>query len=123
VTGSLYRSGSGGTRGNGLEAARGVRYRCVLGRGLPAFVFVALSDRSSRTSVARRLGGAFLDGVNVASIALMAVVTAQLARAAIVDLPTGALALVAAVLLIRFRVNSAWLVLAGGLVGVVVGLG
>jgi chromate transporter len=59
----------------------------------------------------------FLDGVNVASIALMAVVTAQLARAAIVDVPTGVVALVSAVLLIRFRVGSAWLVPAGTLVG------
>jgi chromate transporter len=50
---------------------------------LPAFVFVAMSSallpRLRRTPVA----GAALDGVNVASLALMAVVTAQLAGAAI----------------------------------------
>ena len=92
----------------------------TVGIFLPAFVFVALSGplvtRIRRSPVA----GAFLDGVNVASIALMAVVTAQLARAAIVDLPTVALALVAAVLLIRLRVNSVWLVFAGALVGLTV---
>ena len=61
--------------------------------------------------------GAFLDGVIVASLALMAVVTWQLGRAVVVDLTTAALALASAVLLLRFRLNSAWLVLAGGLVG------
>ena len=53
----------------------------------------------------------------------MAVVTVQLARAAIVDGPTAALALASAVLLIRFRVNSAWLVLGGGMVGLLAGRG
>ena len=95
----------------------------TVGIFLPAFVFVALSGPLVPRIRRSPFAGAFLDGVNVASIALMAVVTAQLARAAIVDLPTGALALAAAALLIRFRVNSAGLVLAGGLVGVVVGLG
>ena len=64
------------------------------------------------------MAGAFLDGVNVASLALMALVTAQLARAAVVDVPTLLLALASAVLLIRFRVNSAWLVLAAAAIGV-----
>jgi chromate transporter len=41
----------------------------------------------------------------------MAVVTAQLARAAIVDVPTAALGLASAGLLIKFRVYSAWLML------------
>lgn len=61
--------------------------------------------------------GAVLDGVNVASLALMAVVTWQLARAAVVDLPTVAMALVSLVLLLRYRVNSAWLVAGGALLG------
>ncbi|WAM25408.1 chromate efflux transporter [Myxococcus sp. NMCA1] len=84
---------------------------------LPAFVFVALSGplvpRLRRSWVA----GAFLDGVNVASLALMAVVTWQLGRAVLVSPLPVALAAVAAVLLIRYRVNSAWLVLGGGCVG------
>jgi chromate transporter len=44
-------------------------------------------------------------------------VTARLGRAALVDLPTLVLALVSALLLIRFRVNSSWLVLGGALAG------
>ena len=89
----------------------------TIGIFLPAFVFVAVSGplvpRLRRSPIA----GAFLDGVNVASIALMAVVTAQLARAAVVDATTLGLGLASAVLLLRFRVAASWLVLAGGLLG------
>ena len=84
---------------------------------LPAFVFVALSGPLVPKLRTSPLAAAFLDGVNVASLALMAVVTAQLARAAIVDVPTALLAAVAAVALVRFKVNSTWLVLAGAAVG------
>ncbi|WP_164015886.1 chromate efflux transporter [Pyxidicoccus trucidator] len=97
----------------------------TVGIFLPAFVFVALSGplvpRLRRSWVA----SAFLDGVNVASLALMAVVTWQLGRAALVDAWTVGLAVVSAVLLLRFRVNSAWLVLGGGAAGVLLagGLG
>jgi chromate transporter len=58
-----------------------------------------------------------LDGVNVAAVGLMAAVTWLLGREAIVDPLTAAITVVAAFLLIRFRVNSAWLVLAGAIVG------
>jgi chromate transporter len=89
----------------------------TVGIFLPAFVFVALSGplvpRLRRSAAA----GAVLDGVNVASLALMALVTWQLARAAVVDVPTGAMALVSLILLLRFRVNSAWLVAGGALAG------
>jgi len=56
-----------------------------------------------------------LDGVNAAALGLMAAVTWELARAAVVDVVTLLLALSAAVLLVRFKVNSTWLVLGGGL--------
>lgn len=84
---------------------------------LPSFVFVALSGplipRLRRSPAA----GAFLDGVNAASLALMAVVTLSLARAAIVDGKTALLAAAAAYLLTARGVNSAWLVLGGGALG------
>jgi chromate transporter len=89
----------------------------TVGIFLPSFVFVSFSGPLVPRLRKSPVASGFLDGVNVASIALMAVVTAQLARAAIVDVPTAALALVAALLLIRFRVSSAWLVPAGALVG------
>lgn len=84
---------------------------------LPAFIFVALSGpvvpRIRRSATA----AAFLDGVVAASLSLMAVVTVQLARGSLVDLFSILLTLGSAMLLIRFRLNSAWLVLAGALAG------
>ncbi len=64
-----------------------------------------------------KTAGAFLDGVNVASLALMAIVTWHLGRAAIADVPTAVLAAISAIVLVRWRVNSAWLVLAGAILG------
>lgn len=89
----------------------------TVGIFLPAFVYVALSGPLVRRLRRAPLAGAFLDGVNVASLALMAVVSWQLGSAAIVDLPTAVLAGGSLILLQRFRLNSAWLVLGGGLVG------
>jgi chromate transporter len=63
------------------------------------------------------LAGAVLDAVTVASLALMAVVSWQLSRAALVDALTVGLAAGSFVALIRYRVNSAWLILAGAVVG------
>ena len=84
---------------------------------LPAFVFVALSGplvpRLRRSPVA----GAVLDGVNVASLALMAAVSWHLARAALVDPLTIVLAAGALTALTRWRINSAWLVGCGAAVG------
>lgn len=85
---------------------------------LPAFVFVALSGPLIPRLRASKVAGAFLDGVNVASLVLMMIVTAQLGRAAVVDLPTALLALGALLLLGRFRVSSTWLVALGALAGV-----
>ena len=63
--------------------------------------------------------GAFLDGVNVASLALMAAVTWELGRASFVDWLTVLLAVASSIALIRFRVNSAWLVLIGAAIGLI----
>ena len=89
----------------------------TVGIFLPAFVFVAVSGplvpRLRRSPTA----GAFLDGVNAASLSLMAVVTWQLAHSAMVDRLTLALAVLAAIALFHLRFNSFWLILAGGLAG------
>jgi chromate transporter len=84
---------------------------------LPAFIFVAFSGPLVPRLRSSALAGAFLDGVNVASLALMLVVTIQLARAAVVDAASAAIAIVAALLLIRFRLNATWLVLGGAVAG------
>ena len=84
---------------------------------LPAFVFVALTGpiipRLRRSPVMSNL----LDGLNVTSLALMAGVTWQLGRNAIVDPFSALLAVAVLFLLIRFEVNAAWLVIGGGLLG------
>jgi chromate transporter len=94
----------------------------TIGIFLPAFLYVALTapliGRVKQSPAAR----GFLDGVNAASLALMAVVTWQLARAALIDPLTIALAVLAALLLFRFKVNSAWLVLGGAALGMGLGL-
>ena len=91
----------------------------TLGIFLPSFLFVALGSPFIPRLRKSALAGGLLDGVNVASLGLMAAVTWQLARASFVDLPTIAIGLVSAVLLIRFKVNSIWLVPGGATIGLV----
>lgn len=85
---------------------------------LPAFAYVAVCGPFVPRLRASRSVGAFLDGVNVAALALMAGVTLQLAHSALVNVPSAALFLVSTAVLAVFRINAAWLVLAGGLLGV-----
>lgn len=89
----------------------------TLGMFLPSFFFVAISGplipRIRRSPIA----GAVLDGVNVGALALIAVVAWQLFRAAVVDWATATLAALTLLLLLRYKVNSLWLVLGGALLG------
>jgi chromate transporter len=64
--------------------------------------------------------GAILDAVNAASLALMAVVTWRLARAALIDPVTVVLAVASLVMLLGTRIHSMWIVLAGAVIGVAV---
>jgi chromate transporter len=89
----------------------------TLGIFLPAFVLVALSGPLVPRLRASKTAAAVLDGVNVASLALMIVVTFQLARAAIVDVWTLALAALAALALVRFKLSSTYLILGGAAAG------
>lgn len=95
----------------------------TVGIFLPAFLFVAISRPWIERLRRSPWTGGCLDGVNAASLALMAVVTWQLGRAALVDWLTIAAALVALGALVRYRVNSAWLVLGGGVLGYLAHLG
>jgi chromate transporter len=86
---------------------------------LPAFFFVAISGpfvpRLRRSPGA----GHFLDGLNVASLALMAVVTWHLGRSTLVDGPTVLLSVVSLAILSFQRINPTWLVLGGAAVGLI----
>jgi chromate transporter len=83
----------------------------------PAFVFVAASGPIIPALRRSRVTAAVLDAVNVASLALMTGVTVLLARDAITDPLTLALAATAALLLVRFRVEPTLLIAAGGVIG------
>jgi len=89
----------------------------TVGIFLPAFVFVAISGpvvpRLRRSAIAGRA----LDGINAASLGLMAAVTWQLGRAALTDLTTISLACLSLLALVLFRINSAWLIIAGAIIG------
>jgi len=84
---------------------------------LPAFVYVALSGpllpRLRRSTIAAGL----LDGVNIASLALMVAVTWELGRAAVIDVTTALLAAATLLALLVLRVNPAWLMAGGAVVG------
>ncbi len=89
----------------------------TLGIFLPSFIFVAISNPLIPRMRKSEWVSGLLDGVNVASLALMAAVTWQLARSSIIDPVAAAMALVSALLLFRFKVNSTWLVLGGACMG------
>lgn len=91
----------------------------TLGIFLPSFVFVALTGplipRMRRSPVI----SAFLDGVNAASLGLMAGVFIQLIPASLVDPLAVAIGLASLAVLARLPINATWVVLAGAGVGLV----
>ncbi len=94
----------------------------TLGIFLPSFAFVPLVYPLLSRLRSSPWTAVVLDGVIVASLGLMAGVTYQLGLAALVDPFTVILAIVAAGVLFRFKVNATWLILAGALAGVAVKL-
>jgi chromate transporter len=90
----------------------------TIGMFVPAFVYVALTARFLPQIRKSLFAGAFLDGVNAAAVALMAFVGWQFARGSLTNVPAILIGLVSVILVFRYRVNSAWLVLGGALVGI-----
>ncbi|UYN90867.1 MAG: chromate efflux transporter [Anaerolineales bacterium] len=93
----------------------------TIGIFLPSFLLVGLTARWLPRLRQSAWASAFLDGVNIASVGLMAAVAWQLGATALIDLPTIGIAVLTAVLL-RSKVNSALLVLGGALAGLLVSL-
>jgi chromate transporter len=89
----------------------------TLGIFLPGFLFVALSGPLLPKIRRCAAAGAVLDGVVVGSLALMAVVAWELGRASVTDWLTVSILLVSTIVVFRFKINSAWLILGAGLVG------
>ncbi|HVO72002.1 MAG TPA: chromate efflux transporter [Aggregatilineaceae bacterium] len=84
---------------------------------LPSFIVVAISNPLIPRLRRSAWAGSFLDGVNVAALGIMTAVTWQLARAAFPDAFTLLVGLAAAGLLLRYRLNSVWLVAFGAALG------
>lgn len=91
----------------------------TVGIFLPSFILAAAVFPLVGVLRRSRWASAFLDGVNVGALGLMAGVTWQLGRAALVDWLTLGLAVVSGFVLFRFRINSAWIILGGGIIGLV----
>ena len=90
----------------------------------PSFLFVLATNPLIPRLRQSAVAGAFLDAVNASAIGLMAAVTVELARHTLIDWETkqidwaaGLIALASAVVLFRYKVNAAWLVLGGAVIG------
>ena len=88
---------------------------------LPSFIFVPLVNSVVPKLRNSLLAGAALDGVNAASLGLMAAVTIQLARVSLIDPLTIIIAIISAAALFFLRMNSTWLIAGGGIVGLIYG--
>jgi chromate transporter len=84
---------------------------------LPSFFYVALLAPILFRLRQSAWMAAFLDSVNVCAVALMGGVTFRLAADALRGWPTWGIALVALLMLLRWKVSPAWIVLGGGIVG------
>lgn len=84
---------------------------------LPSFLFVAVLTFWMDKLRTSPWIASFIDGVTVASLALMAVVSLKLGAASVIDVPTAVILMIGLLVIIRYNVNSAWLVIAGGLIG------
>lgn len=92
----------------------------TLGIFLPSFIFVAISNPlipRIRNSVWM---SSLLDGVNSSSLGLMAAVTFQLAASSLTDFYAVIIAAVSLILLLRYKINSTWLIAGGALAGYLV---
>jgi chromate transporter len=99
-----------GWRGAGLA---------TVGMFVPAFVYVAVTANVLPRLRKSPTASAFLDGVNAAAVALMAFVGFQFARESVVTPLAAVIAVVSAVLAVRLKVNSAWLILGGAVCGLI----
>jgi chromate transporter len=90
---------------------------------LPSFVFVALSSAFIPRIRSSGWLGSLLDGVNVASLGLMAGVTWQLAQASLVHPLSFVILILSGILILKYNINTTWLILAGALSGLLFHLG
>lgn len=91
----------------------------TLGIFLPSFIFVVLSNPWIPKIRNSSWVSGLLDGVNVASLGLIAAVTLELGRVSLIDPLTIFIALASMVFLVRFRISSTWLIAGGAIIGLI----
>ncbi|HBG28796.1 MAG: chromate transporter [Planctomycetes bacterium GWF2_41_51] len=89
----------------------------TLGIFLPSFIFVAISNPLIPRLRKSPWAGALLDGINAAALSLMAAVTWQLGTDSLINIYAILIFVISFILLIRFKINSTWLIAAGALIG------
>jgi chromate transporter len=94
----------------------------TVGIFLPSFVFVALLNPLLPKLRRSKWMAAFLDAVNASAVALMAVVTWRLVQTMVFpttgfNLMAALIVVISVVMILQWRVNAAWLILAGALLG------
>jgi chromate transporter len=90
----------------------------TIGIFLPSFLFVALLNPLVIKMRGSKLFAAFLNAVNVASIALILVVCYQLGKDSLADWRGVVIALASGIILLRFKqINSAFIVAGGSIAG------
>ena len=94
----------------------------TLGIFLPSFIFVAISNPLIPKIRNSTWMSSLLDGVNASSLGLMAAVTAQLSFSSLTDFPTVLIAVASLILLLRYKINSTWLIAGGALTGFMMSL-
>lgn len=94
----------------------------TLGIFLPSFIFVAISNPLIPKIRNSTWMSSLLDGVNASSLGLMGAVTVQLSFSSLTDFPTVLIAIVSLILLLRYKINTTWLIAGGALVGLAMSL-
>ncbi|MDH3225051.1 MAG: chromate efflux transporter, partial [Gemmatimonadota bacterium] len=94
----------------------------TLGIFLPSFLLVALLNPIIPRLRSSPWAARFLDAVNAAALALMVVVTVELGRATLTSPVAWGIAAISGILILKWRVNAAWIIVAAGLTGIALGL-
>lgn len=89
----------------------------TIGIFLPSFILVwALNAIIPKLRTSSWVSG-MLDGINIASLGLMAVVSFKLGISSLIDVLTISIFMGSIFALTKFKINSAWIIVGGGIVG------
>ncbi|PKW29783.1 chromate efflux transporter [Flavobacterium lindanitolerans] len=85
---------------------------------MPSFIFVALLHPLMKKMRSSKLLSVFLDAVNVASVAIIITVCYEMAKDSITDWRTIVIGIISSLIVFKFRkINSAFVVIGGGILG------